>query len=111
MAPPRPGNDDLTSGLEGASRELRAAVIAHDHARADRAVSRFGEVVRDYWESLPERERAISSLPARTRELLAWAREMTLIQRNLAADQFAALQKARNYHGSASSQGFLQVKG
>ena len=104
--------DNLLSGsLERASLELRAAVIAADHVRAERAVSHYVEAVRQVWEVLPEQERVASQIPGRTRELLAWAREMALIQRNLAADQYAVLQKARRYHGAATMSGGLQVKG
>ena len=112
MAPlASPAASDLTGNLERASLELRAAVIGADHARAERAVNAYVESVRQVWESLPERERASSQIPARSRELLDWAREMALIQRNMAADQYAVLQKARRYHGAAELYGGLQVKG
>jgi hypothetical protein len=112
MAPlASPVADDLTGSLERASLELRAAVIAADHLRAENAVSCYVEAVRQVWEALPEQERAASQLPARSRELLAWAREMAMIQRNMAADQYAVLQKARRYHGAANISGGLQVKG
>jgi hypothetical protein len=74
-------------------------------------VTRFTEALQEHWGSLPEHERAVSGVATRTRELLAWTREMTLIQRNLAADQFAALQKASRYHGAVSSHRGLDVKG
>jgi len=106
-----PADNDLSGSLERASLELRAAVIAADHARAERAVTHYVEAVQQFWEALPEQERFSSQIPARTRELLAWAREMALIQRNLAADQYAVLQKARRYHGAATMSGGLQVKG
>jgi hypothetical protein len=101
----------LSGSLERASLELLAAVIAADHPRAERAVSHYVEAVRQVWEALPEQKRASSQTPARSRELLAWAREMALIQRNLAADQYVALQKARRYHGASTVAGGLQVKG
>jgi hypothetical protein len=102
---------DWSGHLERASHELRAAVIAADHARAERAVSAYVDSVRQVWESLPEQERAASQIPARSRELLAWAREMAMIQRNMAADQYAVLQKARRYHGAASVHSGVQVEG
>ena len=112
MAPlASPADNDLSGSLERASHELRAAVIAADHARAESAVSHYVESVRQVWESLPEQERASSQIPARTRELLAWAREMAVIQRNLAADQYSVLQKARRYHGAASLHTGIQVEG
>jgi len=103
--------DDLTRAFSQASRELRAAVIAADHAGAERASSRYIEAVQKLWEALPESERSVSPVPSKACELLAWAREMTLIQRNLAADQHAVLQKARLYHGDVMFAGGLQVKG
>jgi hypothetical protein len=112
MAPlASPVDNDLSGSLERASLELRAAVIAADHARAETAVTHYVEAVQQFWEGLPEQERVSSQIPARSRELLAWAREMALIQRNLAADQYAVLQKARRYHGAATMSGGLQVKG
>lgn len=111
LATAAPAANDFSGGLERASLELRAAVIAADHARAESAVSQYVEAVRRVWESLLEQERAASQIIARARELLAWAREMALIQRNLAADQYAVLQKARRYHGAATMSGGLQVKG
>jgi hypothetical protein len=108
---PSPAANDLSGTLERASLELRAAVIAADHARAERAVNHYVEAVQQFWEALPEQERVSSQIPARSRELLAWAREMALIQRHLAADQYAVLQKTRRYHGAATISGGLQVKG
>jgi hypothetical protein len=103
--------NDLSGSLERASHELRAAVVAADHASAEHAVSAYVEAVRKVWETLPEQERGSSQIPSKTRELLAWAREMALIERNLAADQYAVLQKARRYHGASTMSGGLQVKG
>lgn len=104
-------DNDPSGSLEQAARELRAAVIALDHARAEGAVHRYVEAVRQSWEALPDRERGSSSIPARACELLAWARQMTLIQRNLAADQYGVVQKASRYHSAVSRHAGLQVKG
>jgi hypothetical protein len=104
-------DDDLNGDLERAGRELRAAVLAVDHARAEAAVHRYVKAVRQSWEALPEQEREISSIPARACELLAWARQMTLIQRNLAADQYRAVQKASRYRNAVTRRTSLHVKG
>ena len=104
-------DDGLRGVLERAARELRAAVIAADHTRAEGAVHRYVEAVRQSWEALPDYERVSSSIPARACELLAWARQMTLIQRNLAADQYGVVQKASRYHSAVSRNAGLQVKG
>ena len=103
--------DALTSPLERASRDLRAAVIAADHAGAKVAVSNYVEALRQVWEALPEQDRAVSALPGRVRELLCWAREMTIIQRSLTADQLRILEKASRYQGAANLRGGLQVRG
>src|SRR6202166_680255 len=106
-----PAGDDLRAELEQASRELRAAVLAVDHARAEGAVHRYVEAVRLSWEALPDQERAMSAIPARACELLAWARQMTLIQRNLATDQHRVLKKPSRYHSAVSRHAGLHVKG
>jgi len=106
-----PAGDDLSDSLEHASRELRAAVIAADHSGAELALSRYIETLRQVWEALPEQERGGSALPARVGELLAWTREMTIIQRALMADQLRVLEKASRYHRPASWSGGLQVRG
>jgi hypothetical protein len=106
-----PAGDDLSGGLERASRELRAAVIAADHTGAELALAHYIETLRQVWEAAPEQERSGSALPVRVRELLAWTREMTIIQRALTADQLRVLQKASYYERPANSHGGLQVRG
>ena len=106
-----PPDDPLTGALDRAARELRAAVIAAEHAVAEQAVGRYFEALRQVWETLPEQKRTTSALPARARELLGWARQMTIIQRTLAADQIRVLHKASRYHGPAMPGRGLQVRG
>jgi hypothetical protein len=110
LATPRTA-DDSRGALDRASRELRAAVIAADHPRAENAVHRYVEAVRHAWTALPDEERSGSAIPARACELLAWARQMTLIQRSLTADQHDVLQKASRYHSVVCRPVNLQVKG
>jgi len=105
------GTDNLTRGVDQASRELRAAIIAVDHSGAERASSRYVEALQKLWESLPEPERAVSPVPATARELLAWAREMTIFNRTLTADELRVLQKASRYQDAASRHTGLQVNG
>ena len=93
------------------SRELKATVISGNHAGAERAMESYVEAVRNYWEALSEQERAGSPVPARASELLGWAREMTIIQRSLAADQLSILHKASRYEIAGGSRAGLQVKG
>ena len=82
--------------------ELRAAVLAADHARADRLACDYAEAVRQLWETLPEPERAASPLPRATRELLTWARGMTIVHRAIAGEQFAVVQKLTRYKSPPS---------
>jgi hypothetical protein len=107
----RPALDVLSDDLEGASHELRAAVIAADHARAECALSDYVRALQQTWEVLPEQERAVSAIPRTAHELLAWARQMTLIQRNLARDQYAILQKTSRYYSAVSQHARMQFNG
>ena len=108
---PSPDSEVRGSGLAERSRELKAAIIGGDHAQAEQAVTGYVEALQHYWESLAGTERDSSPVPARARELLTWAREMTLIQRSLTADQLTVLQKASRYQGPASPYAGLQVEG
>jgi hypothetical protein len=105
-----PTANDLSESLDQASRELRAAVIAGDHAGAERAVLNYVGLVQQFWDALPDAERSSSTLPVRVRELLSWAREMTIIQRALTDDQLRILQKASRYTGAPTSRAMLQVR-
>ena len=87
---PRPDKDKLAG-------ELRAAVLAGDHARANRIVPEYAEALSQYWGTLPASDRAVSPLPKLARELLAWARGMTVVQRTIAGEQLAAVQRTRRY--------------
>ena len=100
---------DAAGSAAGLSREFRAAVIAGDHARAQHLFSGYVEALRVLRGSLPDEEFAASGEPARARELLRWARQAALIQRALAADQLAFVQKARRYQ-SRSIAPALEVK-
>ncbi len=99
------------AGLAERSKQLKAAVIAGDHAGAERATASYVEALRAHWDSLSERERADSPVPARARELLAWAREMTIIQRTLTRDQLAVLQKASRYEADLPTPACFEVEG
>jgi len=83
--------------LDQLARELRAAVLAGDHARANRVVLEYGVAASQYWATLSAIDRAASPLPKLARELLAWARGMTIVQRTIAGEQLAAVQRTRRY--------------
>ena len=78
-------------------RELRAAVLANDHEKATRLTVEYTAALREHWEALTARERAASPLPKQSLELLAWAREMTIMQQALAAQHLAAVERASRY--------------
>jgi hypothetical protein len=79
------------------SKKFRSAVLAGDHLGAEQLVLQYVEALREMWESLPERERAASLVPKHARELLAWARDVTIIQRALTHEQLAILDKTCRY--------------
>jgi hypothetical protein len=77
--------------------ELRAAVLAGNHEKAERLAVQYTEAVRQLWMLLPAGERALSPLPKQSLELLAWVREMTIVQHALAAQHLAVVEKGRRY--------------
>jgi len=82
---------------EKLASDLRSAVLAGDHVRADRAAREYTEALSEFWEKLPASGRARSPLPNVARELLSWARGMTIVQRAIAAEQLASVQRTRLY--------------
>jgi hypothetical protein len=76
------------------ARELRAAVLASDHVKATRLTVEYGEAVRLQWMQLSAGERAASSLPKVSSELLTWAREITLMQQAMAARHLSDVEMA-----------------
>jgi ferric iron reductase protein FhuF len=76
------------------ARELRAAVLGSDHERATRLIDEYTEAVRQHWMLLSTSERAASSTPKQSIELLTWAREMTLMQQGMAALHLSDVEKA-----------------
>ena len=83
--------------LDNIAQEFRSAVLASDHTLAERLASEYARSASQAWESLSESERDTSALPAQARELLTWARGMTIVQRALLAEQIAILEKASHY--------------
>ena len=88
--------------LDKLSLQFRSAVLAGDHPGAEQLALQYIEALRKMWESLPERDRAVSLIPNQASELLGWARDVTTIQRALTQEQLAILEKACRYqpHGS-----------
>jgi hypothetical protein len=83
--------------LDKIAREFRSAILAGEHELAGRLVSAYADAARNVWESLPEAERQTSQIPSVAGELLTWARGMTVVQRSIAAEQLAVLQKTSGY--------------
>jgi hypothetical protein len=79
------------------AHQLRAAVLAGDHAKATRVSAEYVEALRRHWMTLAPAERAASQLPKLSLELLAWAREMTIVQRAMAGEQLRIAAQASRY--------------
>lgn len=88
--------------LDKLAHEIRAAVLANDHADAARLTEAYVDALRDHWVTLERDERAASALPKLALELLAWAREMTILQRALAGEHVRALDKILRYRTARS---------
>jgi hypothetical protein len=80
--------------LDHLARDLRSAVLAVDHEKATRATVEYTKALGQYWMTLSGDERAASSIPQQSRELLNWVREMTLMQQAMTAGQLAMVEKA-----------------
>ena len=76
------------------ARDLRSAVLSEDHEKASRLSAEYTEALRERWTRLSPQERAASPLPQQSRELLAWVRDMTLMQQAMAAQHLALVQRA-----------------
>ena len=83
--------------LDNIAQQFRSAVLASDHTLADRLASEYAQAASELWQSLSDSERESSALPEQTRELLTWARGMTIVQRAMLAEQLAILEKASRY--------------
>jgi len=87
----------MSAPLDNIARDFRAAILAGDHALAKSLVSEYAAAIEQTWSSMSEAERVTSGIPVLSAELLDWARRMTVVQRALAADQLAVIQKACRY--------------
>ncbi len=76
------------------ARELRAAVLGSDHTKAARLSVEYTAAVQRHWTALSNGERAASSLPKLSIELLTWAREITLMQQAMAARHLSDVETA-----------------
>ena len=101
----------MPQALDNIAQQFRAAVLASDHALADGLASEYAQSASEFWESMSDTERERSTLPAQARELLTWARGMTIVQRAMLAEQLAILEKASRYRQAlaASQNSTMQV--
>jgi hypothetical protein len=79
------------------ARELRAAVLGADHEQAGRLVEQYSAALSGQWALMSPAERASSGLPTQARELLTWARDVTIMQHAMAATHLSAIEKAHRY--------------
>ncbi len=71
------------------------AVLASDHEKATRLTVEYIEALRQHWMLLTAEERARSSIPKQSLELLTWVRDMTFMQQAMAAEQLAVVEGAK----------------
>ncbi|HTW66610.1 MAG TPA: hypothetical protein VME17_18440 [Bryobacteraceae bacterium] len=79
------------------ARDLRAAVLVGDHLQATRLAGDYAQAVRHQWEHMSKEERASSTIPRQSRELLTWATGVTAMQHKMAGQHLAALEMAHRY--------------
>jgi|HubBroStandDraft_3_1064219.scaffolds.fasta_scaffold11243_4 hypothetical protein len=104
----------MSQALDKISLDLRSAVLGGEHVRAAQLAAEYTRALQQIWETLPLGERAASPLPKQARELLGWAKKMTMVQRALAAGQMVIAHKARSYNAARSTQSsnpIVQVRG
>ena len=94
----------MPAALDRISHELRGAILAADHASAERLAGEYRAALEEAWRALPESARATSSLPQQATETLTWARGMTIIQRAMLAEQLAVLEKTKRFAASRATQ-------
>jgi hypothetical protein len=93
----------MPPALHKISRDLRSALLGGDQLRANQLVSEYAGALREFWNSLPQSDRAASSIPRQAAELLTWARDMTVVRRAMTAEQLAVVQKASRYSSTVTT--------
>jgi hypothetical protein len=94
----------MSQALHKLSVELRSALLGGDDVLAARLACEYANAVRELWESLPESDRAASSIPQQATELMTWAHDMTVVRRAMAAAQLVVVQKAGHYSAARSAE-------
>lgn len=101
----------MSQALDKISLELRSALLGGDPVLADRLVNEYAQAAREVWESVSDAERAASTLPQQTSELLTWAHEMTVARRAIAGAQLDIVQKAARYSTANRPTQGVQFRG
>jgi hypothetical protein len=83
--------------LDNLAHELRAAVLGGDHEKAAHLTMEYTEAVGRHWLLLSPGERAASPMPKQSLELLAWVRQMTLMQQAMTAAHLGLVAKASRH--------------
>jgi hypothetical protein len=97
MLQPRDNSAQAVLDHNRLARELRASVLGSEHHQAARLAEQYTAAVSRQWALISEAERASSGLPKQARELLTWARDVTIMQHAMAATHLLALEKANRY--------------
>jgi len=90
--------------LDKIAHKFRSAILAGGHADAARISTEYVEALRHAWDALDAEERVVSELPKQSRELLDWARAVTITQHILAAEQLAIVEKIIRYRPADLTQ-------
>ncbi len=62
-----------------------------------RLVAEYSVALRQYWTALAPAERAVSTVPQQSLELLKWVRDMTLMQRRMLGEQRKIVDQSLRY--------------
>ncbi len=82
--------------------QLRSAVLVGDHGEVSRLSAAYTEALSEHWSQLSAEERTQSPIPKQSLELLAWVRQMTLVQQALTAEQLSILDRASRYQTASA---------
>jgi len=87
----------MPKALADLARELRAAVLGNEHEKAGRLADQYALEVARQWSMMSKAERAASTLPQQSRELLTWARDVAIMHHAMAGQHLAAIEMANRY--------------
>src|SRR5262249_11398149 len=88
--------------LDKVACEFRSAILVADHDRAASLARQYARALESHWNSMSADERATSLLPTQVSELLAWAQDVTVVQREMAKAHLDVIEKTKRYNISRS---------